>query len=98
MSLRLPALALAVLAASATAGCVARVQPAPAVVVASSDVEYVPPPPIVVESHPYVIYRGAPVYWVEGRWYRRTSHGWVYYRTEPPALVRYRYRAHVHVR
>ena len=39
-----------------------------------------------VEGAPYVVYEGAPTYYVQGRWYRRTSRGWGYYRTEPQPL------------
>ncbi len=46
----------------------------------------VTPAPVHVETYPYVFYDGGPVYWVEGRWYRRHGNGWVYYRNEPPFL------------
>ncbi len=43
-------------------------------------------PPVQVETYPYVVYDGAPVYYVEGRWYRHYGSGWVYYRSEPTYL------------
>lgn len=39
-----------------------------------------------IEASPYVVYNGTPTYYVQGRWYRRTSRGWGYYRTEPQTL------------
>lgn len=50
----------------------------------------VTPAPVRVETYPYVFYDGGPVYWVDGRWYRRNGNGWVYYRNEPPFLYQRR--------
>ncbi len=73
---------------AATPACTARVQPA-TVTAETVEYEYVAPPPDI-ESRPYVVYEGAPTYYVEGRWYRRTPRGWGYYRSEPAPLVRQR--------
>lgn len=42
------------------------------------------------DEGPHTVYRGEPVYWVDGRWYARHGQRWVYYRDEPRELVRYR--------
>jgi hypothetical protein len=87
--LRLAAPVLLASFAFATTGCVVHTRPA--VVTTTGGVEYVyAEPGVVVENHPYVIYDGAPVYYVEGRWYRRTAHGWAYYHRPPAVLVRSR--------
>jgi len=60
---------------------------------AQVDVEviYDPQPPVVdIETYPSVVYEGAPVYYVGGRWYRHGPRGWAYYRQEPPELGRQR--------
>lgn len=75
-------LALALLASGCYAGVEGRAN-------ASYDVVTVPPP-VRVEAYPYVVYDGAPVYYVEGRWYRRHGNGWVYYRSEPGYLSSHR--------
>jgi hypothetical protein len=61
-------------------------------------VETAPPPEI--ETYPYVVYEGQPVYHVHDRWYYRHGREWVYYR-EPPERLRHvrqhelrRYREH----
>lgn len=70
---------------------------APPVVVESppaqvdAEVIYEPQPPVVdIESYPSVMYEGAPVYYVGGRWYRHGPRGWAYYRQEPVDLGRQR--------
>ncbi|MBL8609279.1 MAG: hypothetical protein JNL38_18260 [Myxococcales bacterium] len=95
--LRFASLFVALASSSLAAGCVARVHPA-TVTVARADVVVAPPPAVVVESHPYVVYEGERTYWVDGRWYRRTSRGWVYYRSEPAVLYRYRASGRLYVR
>lgn len=47
-------------------------------------------PPADIEAQSYVVYEGAPTYYVNGRWYRHTHRGWGYYRSEPAPLVRRR--------
>ena len=78
-------------------GCYARVRAHPTVVatyqepVYEEPVVYVQSAPVVdIESHPRVYYRGSYVYYVDGRWYAPSRRGWVYYRSEPRDLVRYR--------
>ncbi|WP_437508003.1 hypothetical protein [Sorangium sp. So ce1099] len=99
---RLAALAaLAALAVLGATGCAAEVHtrtvaPAPATVtyrefaVVEEPVVHIAAAPVHVESYPRVYYRGTYVYYVDGRWYYPSRHGWVYYRDEPRALVRYR--------
>jgi len=74
-------------------GCYATVQPAPVEAtyedVADDGVVYGEPPPRI-DTYPVVIYRGAPHYYVNGRWYYRSSRGWGYYRDEPAPLARRR--------
>jgi hypothetical protein len=50
-------------------------------------------PPVYIETYPSYYYEGHTVYWVDGRWYTRDRGRWVYYRSEPREL--YRYRTHV---
>lgn len=66
-----------------TTGCVATVQPDPVY----AEATYIPPR---IETYPYVVYEGRPVYYVEGYWYVRRGPGWSYYRQEPPYLHRQR--------
>lgn len=66
-----------------TSGCVATVQPDPVY----AEATYIPPR---IETYPYVVYEGRPVYYVEGYWYVRRGPGWSYYRQEPPYLHRQR--------
>lgn len=55
------------------------------------DAVYVQDSPVVdVETYPGVVYGGAYVYYVDGRWYQRGPRGWEYYRQEPPELGRRR--------
>jgi hypothetical protein len=77
------------LALLATSACYAHVTTAPAYDAPPPTV-VVAPAPFEVEAHPYVYYEGGPVYWVDGRWYRRYGNGWVYYRAEPPYLAQRR--------
>lgn len=75
--------ALALGAPLLVSGCYARVQGR------APDRGYdvvVDQPGVRVEAYPYVVYDGTPVYWVDGRWYRRNGGGWVYYRQEPAYL------------
>ena len=76
-------LALAFALGVDASGCYARYEAPPPMVVVS-------PAPIEIETQPYVVYQGTPVYWVEGRWYRRYGNGWGYYRDEPPYLAQRR--------
>jgi hypothetical protein len=55
-----------------------------------NDVVYEQPPVPDVQTYPYVVYQGAPVYYVGGAWYRRDGRGWGRYRVEPPPLARER--------
>jgi hypothetical protein len=84
----LPLLFCAV-SASPLLGCYATVSPEPVGVAAESDVVY-EPPPAQVETYPTVVYEGRPHYYVQGRWYSRTSRGWGYYRHEPAHLSQHR--------
>lgn len=56
------------------------------------DVAYVPRN---YATYPSYVYDGANVYYIDGRWYRQYGGRWVYYRSEPRDL--YRYRTHSHV-
>jgi hypothetical protein len=56
------------------------------------DVVYVEPPPAYVYQYTPVYYRSYPAYWVDGRWYYRSPHGWVVFRQEPTVLRGYRVR------
>ena len=56
------------------------------------DVVYVDPPPAYVYQYAPVYYRSYPAYWVDGRWYYRSPHGWVVFRQEPTLLRGYRVR------
>ncbi|WP_438017792.1 hypothetical protein WMF18_01265 [Sorangium sp. So ce315] len=93
--------ALAALAVLGATGCAAEVRTrtvarAPATVtyqefaVVEEPVVHIMAPPAYIETYPRVYYRGTYVYYVDGRWYYPSRHGWVYYREEPRALVRYR--------
>ena len=46
--------------------------------------------PVGVEAYPRTYYGGRVVYLVGDRWYWRDRGAWVYFRTEPPPLYRYR--------
>jgi hypothetical protein len=68
---------------------------APPPVTSSADLDaelvYDPDGPVDdIEGYPFVVYGGANVYFVEGRWYRHGQGGWGYYRNEPPELGRQR--------
>ncbi|MGK3997552.1 hypothetical protein [Sorangium sp. So ce1024] len=93
--------ALAALAVLGATGCAAEVRTrtvsrAPATVTyrefaaVEEPVVHIVAPPAYIETYPRVYYRGTYVYYVDGRWYYPSRHGWVYYREEPRALVRYR--------
>ena len=87
--------ALALPLASSVLACTAEVTTRhPAVVTAEEDI-VVDAAPVNVYAYPHTVYRGEPVYYVDGRWYRRRGPRWVYYRHEPPDLVRH--RRHVEV-
>ncbi|WP_437577760.1 hypothetical protein [Sorangium sp. So ce887] len=102
--------ALVALALLGATGCAAEVHTraaAPATVtyqefaVYEEPVVHIAAAPVQVETYPRVYYRGSYVYYVDGRWYYPSRHGWVYYRDEPRALVHYRVdfdrrRAHHH--
>ncbi|XYH98590.1 hypothetical protein ACMHYB_02170 [Sorangium sp. So ce1128] len=102
--------ALVALALLGATGCAAEVHTraaAPATVtyqevaVYEEPVVHVAAAPVYIETYPRVYYRGTYVYYVDGRWYYPSRHGWVYYRDEPRALVHYRVdfdqrRAHHH--
>ncbi|WP_437675474.1 hypothetical protein [Sorangium sp. So ce131] len=102
--------ALVALALLGATGCAAEIHTraaAPATVryeevtVYEEPVVHVAAAPVYIETYPRVYYRGTYVYYVDGRWYYPSRHGWVYYRDEPRALVRYRVdfdqrRAHHH--
>ncbi|AUX19759.1 uncharacterized protein SOCEGT47_002110 [Sorangium cellulosum] len=93
--------ALAVSALLGAAGCAAEVRtravaPArPTVVVQELTVVEEPVVhtrvvPVDIEARPRVYYHGTYVYYVDGRWYYPTRHGWAYYRREPRALAQHR--------
>jgi len=46
--------------------------------------------PVDVEVAPSYYYEGRPVYYVHDHWYARDGERWMYYRTEPAPLARYR--------
>jgi hypothetical protein len=71
------------------AGCTAQIQPASAVVVTDDEVVE-DTAPVNVEVYPHTEYRGATVYYVNGRWGRPRGNRWSYYRNEPAELVRHR--------
>lgn len=85
----LRALAIPAVLAVAATGCTAEVTTRPAVVTAEEDV-VVDAAPVNVYTYPRTVYRGATVYYVDGRWYERRGPRWVYYRHEPSDLVRHR--------
>ena len=79
------------LAAGCTGGLYGRSFADGTVVDDDSEVVYVEAAPVVdIETYPVVTYRGANVYYVDGRWYQRGPRGWGYYRQEPPELGRQR--------
>jgi len=72
-------------------GCTAEVETAHPVVAADTEaVVEVNTVPVDVYSSPRVMYRGRPVYLVNGRWYYTEGRRWYSYRTEPPELIRHR--------
>jgi hypothetical protein len=85
--------AFAALAVGAV-GCTAEVTTRPAVATVQEDV-IVAPAPVNVYAYPHTVYRGETADYVDGRWYQRRGPHWVYYRHEPPDLVRH--RGHVEV-
>lgn len=87
------ALPFALLAFGA-AGCTAEVRTAHPVVTVEDDV-VADSAPVNVYAYPHTVYRGETAYYVDGRWYQRRGPHWVYYRSEPPDLVRH--RRHVEV-
>ncbi|KYF51706.1 hypothetical protein BE08_18715, partial [Sorangium cellulosum] len=104
--------AIVALALLGATGCAAEVHTraaAPATVtyeevtVYEEPVVHVATAPAYIETYPRVYYRGTYVYYVDGRWYYPSHRGWVYYRSEPRALVHHRVdfdrrRAHHHHR
>jgi hypothetical protein len=70
-------------------GCTAQVQPASATIVTDDEVA-VEATPVNIYSYPHTEYRGATVYYVNGRWYRPRGNRWYYYHREPAELVRHR--------
>ena len=46
--------------------------------------------PVAYEMAPQYAYEGRTVYYVNDHWYARGRGGWVYYRSEPAPLARYR--------
>ncbi len=75
------ALVLAGVSAVTLPACVATVEPEYA------EATYVP---AHIETYPYVIYEGRPVYYAHEHWYYRDGPRWVYYRHEPETLQRQR--------
>jgi len=57
---------------------------------AGAEPVYVDVAPIAYETAPQYNYEGRTVYYVNDHWYARERQGWVYYRSEPAPLVRYR--------
>jgi hypothetical protein len=74
---------------SGATGCAARVYPAGVYAGGDSYVVY-GDAPASIETYPRVEYDGGYAYYVSGRWYRHTPHGWGYYRQAPPELERRR--------
>jgi hypothetical protein len=64
--------------------------PAPGMTAYSEERYLYEPAPADIQAQPYVVYEGAPNYYMNGRWYRYTQRGWGYYRTEPLPLTRRR--------
>jgi hypothetical protein len=83
-----------VFATLCTAACTAEVRTGRHAMVAVPEDVVVAPPPPNIYAYPHTMYRGEPVYYVDGRWYHRRGPSWVYFRREPPDLVRH--RRHVH--
>lgn len=71
--------------AAALSGCYVRAQPEP--VYATTEITSAP---VGIETYPYVVYEGRPVYWYQDHWYYRNGNHWGYYRQEPPQLYRQR--------
>src|SRR5689334_8926331 len=65
------------LSALGSVACSAEVTTRPAVVTADEDVVVAAPPPNIY-AYPHTVYRGEPVYYVDGRWYRRHGSHWGY--------------------
>ncbi|HMJ55146.1 MAG TPA: hypothetical protein VK540_23885 [Polyangiaceae bacterium] len=86
--------ALALPLACGLVGCTAEVRTAHPTVAVEEDV-VVAPAPVNVYAYPHTVYRGEPVYYVDGRWYHRRGQRWGYYRHEPPGLVRHRRQVEV---
>jgi hypothetical protein len=57
------------------------------------DAEY---PPVAIETYPHTYYDGQEAYLVGDRWYVHNGGGWVFYRTEPDYLYRYRTQNYPH--
>lgn len=61
--------------------------PGCAVTIDGYDADYVEQPAFI-ERYPRINYRGATVYEINGRYYRRYGHRWVVYRRNPSDLRR----------
>jgi hypothetical protein len=86
----------AALTALSMIGCSVETRTARPVVTAGVEEEVVVDgSPVNDYAYPHTVYRGETVYYVDGRWYHRRGPRWVYYRHEPPDLVRH--RRHVEV-
>jgi hypothetical protein len=65
--------------------CQAEVEPEPVVGYAQ-----VTSAPADIETYPYVVYEGRPVYYYGDHWWYRDGSNWSYYRDEPAELHRQR--------
>jgi hypothetical protein len=76
--------------ASGASACVVRAEPPVvggyAAVYADDEV----PASVDIDVYPHVWFDGSYAYYVNDRWYYRSSGRWVRMREEPPALARYR--------
>jgi hypothetical protein len=57
-----------------------------------STAEVTSAPVVDYEAYPHTVYAGRTVYYVHDRWGYPDRGRWVYYRQEPPPLLRYRTR------
>jgi hypothetical protein len=55
-----------------------------------STVEVTSAPVVEYDTYPHTVYEGRTVYWVHDRWGYPRDGRWVYYRSEPAPLARYR--------
>ena len=90
-SKRVGVCALWLAAVGVSSGCAARIATGETVaMVDGDDTVYVDAAPVSIETYPHYRYAGADVYYVNGRYYRRSGNRWGYYRRAPRELERQR--------